>query len=114
MEKEGIITFSASYPTLRSPILAQLDCCDLPVWKVSQLQKVALLEFCYTHYLSNGTCCKDCSHSTLFHILRQGDQRHIKDKCELLFRFIIQVYYRKFMEYRTEVDRKSGFISSWN
>lgn len=39
MEKQGIITFSASYPTLYSPILAQLDYCGLPVWEISQLQR---------------------------------------------------------------------------
>lgn len=55
---------------------------------------------------------KDCSHSTPLHMPRQGDRRHMEYKCELLFCFIFQVYYGKFMEYRTEIYRKWGFISS--
>ena len=55
---------------------------------------------------------KNRSHSTPLCTPTQGDHRHMEDKCELLFWFIIQVNYRKFMEYRTEIYRKSVFIIS--
>jgi len=57
MDKQDTIILSASYPTLYSSILAQLNCYGLAVWEsVTTPKKVTLLEFCYTRYLSNGTC----------------------------------------------------------